>query len=246
MRGIRINRPKYIIPLLLIPFNAFLFYMLKDSFGNTQETNNVPQEIHEINTNLPLPNLERRPLKNKFESFKDVFKYNKDFSAMKEIDLQEKDDSGLSPNEKALVDSVNDAIVDGTRKDFMTQVIERTKTYQPTSRKIKNSKPKETEFELQMKLFREQMKYIDSLNRISVQGSQVMNIDSKDSSGINHISQEIVKVQKSVLKYSGHFNTIRSLKKNNLSRPLLMRISRCIRVVEYGSGYWMIYTQGIN
>ncbi|MCK5468109.1 MAG: hypothetical protein KAI99_06370, partial [Cyclobacteriaceae bacterium] len=209
MRGIRINRPKYIIPLLLIPFNAFLFYMLKDSFGNAQETS-APQEIHEINTTLPLPNLERRPLKNKFESFKDVFKYNKDFSAMKEIDLRKKDDSGLSAKEKVLGDSVNDAIVDGTRKDFMTQVIERTKTYQPTSRKIKNSKPKETEFELQMKLFREQMKYIDGLNRISELGKQIININSKDSSVINHESQGIVKVHKSIEQSSGHFNTIRS------------------------------------
>lgn len=132
MRGIRINRPKYIIPLLLIPFNVFLFYMFKDSFSNTQETS-VPKDIHQINTSIPLPNLERRPLKNKFDSFKDEFKYNKDFSAMLEIDLQDKDEAGLSPKETALVDSVNNSIVEGTRKDFMTQVKEQTKVYQPTS-----------------------------------------------------------------------------------------------------------------
>ncbi len=209
MRGIRINRPKYIIPLLLIPFNAFLFYMLKDSFGTAQETNNAPQEIHEINTNIPLPNLERRPLKNKFESYMDAFKYNRDFSAMKEIDLQEKDESGLSPKDKVLVDSVNNKIVNGTRKDFMTQVKERTKVYQPSTRKGKKFKPKETEYELQMKLFRAQMKYIDSLSRISEQGEKAMNIDSKDSLEINYGAQEIAQVQKSIEKSSGHFNTIR-------------------------------------
>lgn len=221
MKGIRIIRPKYIIPLLFIPFNAFLFYMFKDSFGNEQEANNVPQEIHEINTTLPLPNLERRPLKDKFDSFKDAFKYNKDFSAMKEIDRDKKDVSGLSPKETALVDSVNNAIVEGTRKDFMTQVKEQTKVDQPTTRKIKNTKPKETEYELQMKLFKEQMKFIDSLNRISELDNQVINIDSKDSSVNDHRSKEIVKVQKSREKSAGYFNTIRSFEKEQFIQAII-------------------------
>lgn len=221
MKGIRIIQAKYIIPLILIPFNAFLFYILKDSFGNEQE-NSIPQEIYEINTSLPMPNLERRPLKNKFESSRDAFKYKRDFSAMKEIDFQENDNSGLSPKEKILVDSVNSAIVNGTRKDFMTRVREHTKVYQPTTIKTYKAKPKESEYEVQMKLFREQMKYIDSLNRMSEEDKNiVLNPGSKDSLELNDKAMELVKVQKSIYKSSGHFNTIKLFGKEQFIQAII-------------------------
>jgi len=224
MRGIRISQPKYIIPLLLIPFNAFLFYMFKDSIGDPViEQAELQANIQELQTDLPAPDLDRLPLKNKFESFQENFKYRRDFSAIKEIDLRET--KNISERDQAVVDSVNDVMISGERKSFMAQVKERTRSYAPVKSYNPELAKQEDEYEIQMRIFKEQMKYIDSLNRVSDEvdlGTNSNNI-KKDS-----VKTDLVQVNKKPLEKSLHFNTIKPWEKDHFIQAI---IDENVRVV---------------
>jgi len=224
MRGIRIKQPKYILPLFLIPFNAFLFYMFQDSIGNPSTgSEEVQSNVQELKTDIPSPNLERKPLKNKFESFQENFKYNRDFSAIKEIDLRESND--LSSQDQALVDSINDVLISGERKSFMTQVKERTRSYVPAKSYNPEPAKQESEYDVQMRLFREQMKYIDSLNRASeVVDSEINSENIKTDSA----KTELVQVSKKPSEKSMHFNTIKHWDKEQFIQAI---IDENVRVV---------------
>lgn len=217
MRGIKIKQPKYIVPLLLIPFNAFLFYMFGDSIGNSVSEQTEPQaNVQELQTDLPSPNLDRLPLKNKFESFQETFKYKRDFSAIKEIDLRET--KNLSEKDQVLVDSVNDALISGEKKSFMTQVQERTRSYAPP--KYHNLQPvkKENEYDIQMRLFKEQMRYIDSLNRVSAIAE---NDTKREIKGADSVKTTLVHVSKKPERNSSHFNTIKPFDKNHFIQAII-------------------------
>lgn len=222
MSRIRINQPKYMIPLILIPFNIFLFYMLKDYIRKGQGQEAAPKEVNSINTEIPLPNLERRPLKNKFESFKEAFKYSRDFSAMKDIDLQEEEEKFILPeSDQRLVDSINNDLLMGTRKDFMTQVEEQTSYTYPNPTSKRSPGPKETAYDREMRIFKDQMSYVDSLTRLSAQEEEIIPSPETDSSTIRPKGKKLVKVTKSEQLATDHFNTIHTGKKDRFIRAML-------------------------
>jgi conjugative transposon TraM protein len=217
MRGIRIKQPKYIVPLLLIPFNAFLFYMFGDSIGNPVSEQTEPQaNVQELQTDLPSPNLDRLPLKNKFESFQENFKYKRDFSAIKEIDLRET--KNLSEKDQILVDSVNDALISGEKKSFMTQVNERTKSYAPVKSYHQEPSRQESEYEIQMRLFKEQMRYIDSLNRVSAIAENDTKREIKEA---DSVKTTLVHVTKKPERNSSHFNTVKPFDENHFIQAII-------------------------
>lgn len=222
MSRIRINQPKYMIPLILIPFNIFIFYMIKDYGGDGQHQEAIPQEHHAINTDIPLPNLERRPLKNKFESFKEAFKYSHDFSAMKDIDLQEEDENpSLSVDDRLFLDSANNDLLMGTRMDFMEQVKERSGYIYPNPAPKRKTAAKETAYDREMRIFKDQMSYVDSLTRLSAQEEEIIPSPETDSSTIRPKGKKLVKVTKSEQLATDHFNTIHTGKKDRFIRAML-------------------------
>ena len=221
--NVRFSQPKYIIPLILIPFNVFLFYMLKDSFGNSNKVESQPEEIMEINTNIPLPNLEKRPLKSKFDSFRETYKYNRDFTAMKEIDRREQTTPAVTTRQKALADSVNNATIEGKQhRDFMANVQAQAQTHRvpkATASVRAIQQQQESEYDIQMRIFKDQMKYLDSLdmNREVSEGP----INPAFSIPSDHDKPEIVQVQKAQVIPSTSFNTIQAKKENRFIQAII-------------------------
>lgn len=222
MSRIRINQPKYIIPLILIPLNLFLFYMLKDYIAKGKGEETAVQEVNSINTDIPLPNLERRPLKNKFESFKEAFKYSRDFSAMQDIELQEaEENSDLSESEQHLVDSINNDLLIGTRMDFMEQVKQQSGNIRQNPALKRKTVAKETAYEQEMRIFRDQMSFVDSLTRLSANEEEIVSPPEMDSTTMQAKEKELMKVSKSEQITPDHFNTIRPWKKDRFIRAML-------------------------
>ncbi len=234
MKKIRLSRPKYIIPLILIPFNAFLFYMVKDNIDQEKSEITPKEEIEAINTHIPMPNLEKRPLKSKFESFKETYKYSRDFTAMKEIDRREELEQIISPKSDPVFVTADETEMPDVETDFMASVSRRTKSFSNPIQKPKTVKPTETDYDIEMKLFKDQMKYIDSLSNAAVEANHYERLSIEDTTKklstsadrqktmrIKHEGREIVKVLKTDNKQSSLFNTIKPWKKDRFIQAII-------------------------
>ena len=117
---------------------------------------------------MPSANLDRKDIQSKFNNFKDRFGKRDDFTAMLGLEDEGLDEevveSLYSDEEKRLIDSLNAAIMDGKNRDFMTSVNQ--KGYRPeTKRRPTAARETETEYDREMRMFREQMTILDSLTK---------------------------------------------------------------------------------
>ena len=67
---IKFNQPRYILPLIVLPFIYVFFYLYQYTFGKKERTTN--QETTSINPELPDPFLDKGNLKSKFDAFLDA------------------------------------------------------------------------------------------------------------------------------------------------------------------------------
>jgi hypothetical protein len=178
---IKFNQPRYILPLIVLPFVYVFFYLIgEDTFGQKQE-NKLLEETSAINTNIPDPFLNKSDMSDKFDAYRKAHKNKRNFSAMQEIDVRRE----VSVQEASIAElSLADSIAIGERialspepPQVPTQISAGTSTgidpgntkilEHKTSINISSAKPKndpeETEYEKQMKLFKAQMNYVDSL-----------------------------------------------------------------------------------
>lgn len=231
---IRFNQPKYVLPIIVLPFLIGIFYVVNDTFAQSpKDTGAIAmEEIEAINPSLPAANLDKKELKDKFESFKDAFKTKRDYSAMRDLEIDEradslKNESKYTAEEKALIDSINASIIDGTNKDFSTQVQERVNRQSrpvssPSSQRVARKEPsknkssgkKETSEEREMRLFKEQMLMLDSLTKTPEQreAERLAAIQEKkmeeERERLKAEKERQVPVTKTNTILGSHFNTI--------------------------------------
>ena len=83
---IRFNQPRYILPLIILPFIYVLYYL----FDFSEKEDEVKEvEVGRINPTLPDPFLDEDNLKDKFDAFQEAYKNNRKSSAIREIDRRE-------------------------------------------------------------------------------------------------------------------------------------------------------------
>jgi conjugative transposon TraM protein len=91
MKKINLKKPKYIVPLILLPFIVLFYFIIGNWHGKEKNLGllNTDSSMHkgQINTNMPGVSKEiaGQSLKNKLEAYKDQFKGQKDFSAIEEM-----------------------------------------------------------------------------------------------------------------------------------------------------------------
>jgi conjugative transposon TraM protein len=92
MKKINFKKPKYIVPLILLPFIVLFYFIIGNWHGkdkNLALSNTDSSQLKgQINTNMPGVSKEiaGQSLKNKLEAYKDQFKGQKDYSAIEEMD----------------------------------------------------------------------------------------------------------------------------------------------------------------
>ena len=218
---IKFNQPRYILPLIVLPFIYVFFYMFYYTMAS-KEAPEIYQETASINTELPDPFLDKGNLKGKFDAYLEAYKNNRDFSAMQEIDRREEQpktqivDTIPTPvlHKRILANTGNRVIIQ--RRSYLSST--------PVQQEL-------SDYEKQMRLFKAQMNYMDSLMRGEVEmgiggeerkrrqnedSSKVKAESSKDlnrENVIDHwsIANEIkspLLVEKSRAIFSTHFNTI--------------------------------------
>ena len=87
---INFRHPKYVIPLIMVPFLALVFFI----FGGklTEDKKGTPNEKAEgLNTNMPGvdTSISKGAVKDKFSAYQEAFKNARDESAMSDIDKTE-------------------------------------------------------------------------------------------------------------------------------------------------------------
>jgi conjugative transposon TraM protein len=98
---VNFKQPKYIIPLLLIPF-LLLFYYIFSNWGGSGKNEITQTDSSKINNgiNANMPGVSKEivnaDIKDKFEAFQEAYKNNKDYSALNGIDPSKIGDGGIS------------------------------------------------------------------------------------------------------------------------------------------------------
>ncbi|PIQ20243.1 MAG: conjugative transposon protein TraM [Cytophagales bacterium CG18_big_fil_WC_8_21_14_2_50_42_9] len=180
MKKIDLKKPKYVLPMIVLPFIFLFNFLYLDFFppaaAEAKDTKHALKETDEIITDLPDANLEKKGINNKFGAGLEEHKYKTDYSAIQEIEedqQQQEYGSVYTDEEKRLIDSMNTAILTNKRNDdFMSRVNERQNVdrnrYAATTPGA-SSRPRayksESSYEKEMRLFKDQMKYIDSLGK---------------------------------------------------------------------------------
>jgi conjugative transposon TraM protein len=230
MKKIDFKKPKYALPVLVLPFLFLVNYVALDMATPVEAkgTGHALKETDEIITELPDANLDKRNISNKFTAGMEEHKNRRDYSAIRELEQEagpQKDyGSVYSEKEKRMLDSINNAIMtDKPSLGFMSRVNERQNvdrnryaatTPAASSRPRTYQKPEST-YEKEMRLFKEQMKFIDSLGKADQAAQQpkrtagTRTAPKKEVKASAGEAPEAMAVSKTANPNSAYFNTVK-------------------------------------
>ncbi len=226
MKKIDLKRPKYALPLIVLPF-IFLFNYLYLEMSPAVEAKpgqkHAFQETDEIITALPEANLEKKDINNKLGAGLEKHKHRTDYSAVREMEEEEEQQkygSIYTDEEKRIIDSMNTAILtDKKNKEFMDRVQERQNTdrqrYVATT-PAASSQPRvqktESAYQKEMRLFKEQMRFVDSLGKAGQEPdkSTVTRTAAAPKKEIKEEAPEPLNVRKTANPNTAYFNTVKN------------------------------------
>jgi hypothetical protein len=154
---IKFSQPRYILPLILLPFIYVFFYLFHYTMASEEVLPSNVQETTSINPELPDPFLDNDDFKDKFDAFREAHKNKRDISAMQEIDRREEKVNNPTSLEAEI--STNPFEPDQQIATPIQRPLVHSKSLQ--SKPVKEM----SEHEKQMQLFKAQMNYMDSLFR---------------------------------------------------------------------------------
>ena len=100
MKNIPFRQPRYIIPLILLPFFFLFFFIFRHWNGSAQAAPMGRDSVATNQINPLMPGVGKQiteePVKDKFEAYQDAFKHNTDFTALENIDAAKQ--GGLDGN----------------------------------------------------------------------------------------------------------------------------------------------------
>lgn len=221
MKQVDIKKPKYIIPILILPFILGIGWLIKDMISSAPVEETTLAETEELNLDIPDANLEKRDIKSKFESLKGAFNKSSDYSSIQTIDKEESVDeiensgSLYTSEEMKQIDSLNQA--SRIRENELKQQIRQGYNEFPTMDEVPQTEPRKapekSKMQEEMELFKMQMAYIDSLQNPRPKQTQSRKEEKPKEKPI-----EVVKAANPAEVY---FNTIGKEQKTSLITAIL-------------------------
>lgn len=231
---INFKQPKYIIPLIALPFIILIAFLIKD-MGFEKEDEDFFAEMEEINVEIPDANLDKRETQTKLGALQQAFKKTSDFSSIQTIDKETRDEldnnseSLYTTDEMRMIDSLNQITRFREHEMFDQQLL-----YQSSSSdylrlqeeamrdvSVDRAPPAKSRVEEEMELFKQQMAYLDSIQNPKPQLQPIVQ------------TREIVEEEKpiEVLKAerpsASHFNTLISEKSDS---PIMAILDETVTV----------------
>jgi conjugative transposon TraM protein len=170
---IDLKQPKYVLPILVLPFVIMIFFLIKDmSFGKEEESTLV--ETEDINMDIPDASPGMLETRTKFGALQNVFKKSSDFSSIQAIERETVDDpagnagSLYTTDEMRMIDSLSQVSqIKGAeikQQQLRYQSPDFLKLQEDASSSSNEREPPaKSRMEEEMELFKAQMAYIDSL-----------------------------------------------------------------------------------
>lgn len=226
MKKIDFKKPKYILPLIVLPF-AFVFNYVALEFTPKAEakgTTHAFKETDEIITDIPDANLEKRGINDKLGAGLEEHKLRTDYSAIRELEVEENGNrsygSVYTDEEKRMLDSINNNIITGKqRPEFINRVNERQSlernryaaTTPGASSRPRSYRKSESEEEREMRLFKEQMRFVDSLGKADQAKEQKSKLrkPAKKETPVAE-APEAMSVRKTANPNAAYFNTVKN------------------------------------
>ncbi|MEM9364094.1 MAG: conjugative transposon protein TraM [Bacteroidota bacterium] len=181
MKKINFKQPKYVLPLILLPFLFFANYM----YGKYSKDDNGPVAVsyNGINSSIPEPILKKNHDKDKTAAFKDNLNKKREYSLVNDVGEEEIQkitiEDNLTDAEKRKLDSLQKVIKrDEKRARNATDVLKKKNFGQPSfrdtkkvasssksfnERKQSRTQAKKSQKEEELDMFKEQMRILDSI-----------------------------------------------------------------------------------
>lgn len=227
MKKIDFKKPKYVIPLLALPFVIGLGFLFTNMFG--KEQNSILKTKEGFNSEVQDANLTGQHKKSKLEAMTDALAGSSDFSSIRNLEREEgenlldSDTSLYTEAEKRLIDSIS-YVTSLYEKNNKSNVNFKESSYSPPSNEFEGnfnettptyqSNPAKSKMADEMALFREQMNYLDSLENIKNGGPVKKKVLPKPE-------VPAVEVKKIADPGTLYFNTVGGSSKNNLIEAIL-------------------------
>lgn len=248
MKKIDFKSPRYIIPLIILPFLFGINWIWIDSFSAGASPMTAKEELEMLNTNIPDASLEKKDLDTKFEAIRKAFKDRRDFSAINDLEDKhrafELEEGKYSEEERHLIDSINNSIMDGSKKGFVEEVKSRTKSRKPQSPALENGMAEETtkvtgtavhdptmaietQEERELRLWKEQILMIDSLTKTPEERATAQMLREQEQLLKAMAEKEalekekIVNVSKAGNANERFFNTVRKKEKETYIKAII-------------------------
>lgn len=148
---INFKQPKYILPLILLPFLGIFFFVYQSTFA--KKTTAPVQKVAGFNGTVGdvSPEIKKKQLEDKLDAYRNSYKDADGFSAVSVLPEEKSSnpsyDNNYSDKQKRMLDSINKAL----KKPPVKIPV------QPPPVELRPKDPMET--------FKQQMAYIDSMNR---------------------------------------------------------------------------------
>jgi len=177
---INFKQPKYILPLILLPFLCLFFFVYQTGFAKQK---GQAKHIAGLNSNVGevAPDIQKKQLEDKLEAYRNTYKDGDGMTPVTALPTEKSSDPSFenkySDKEKRILDSINRAMKN--RFTGNTTPSMQGKIYNPQDKAVaealqglSNRQPNNaratavsTPAKDPMELFKEQMAYIDSVNR---------------------------------------------------------------------------------
>jgi conjugative transposon TraM protein len=234
---INLKQPKYVIPVLALPFIILIAFLIKDmEFGSKEDV--FLAETADINTDIPDANLEKRETQSKLGALQSAFKKASDFSSIQNIEKETKDDladdagSLYTTEEMRQIDSLNQ-VTRLREKEMQEQALryqsqDFLRLQEEADQTAERNPPARSRVDEEMELFKAQMAYLDSLqNPQAYRQTPQAPVPEQRQQPVN--VQKPLEVVKAENPATSYFNTVGS---NQTDSPITAILDETVQVKE--------------
>ena len=160
---INFKQPKYILPLILLPFLCLFFFVYESTFGKkkvvTKQEAGINGTVGDVS-----PEIRKKQLEDKLDAYRNSYKDADGFSAVSALPEEKSRnpsyDNSYSDRQKRMLDSINQALKNHRAQPNQDQVMAQALNHVAQRHEPAAPAPKDP-----MATFREQMAYLDSINK---------------------------------------------------------------------------------